>query len=166
LNNNSPLSPSRLQPYFQQPSFNNNNAALLAENNNQNNNSSNTSNNDDDLRSLPNLKLCTQVKQGERIYIISSPFGLLAPYIFQNSITSGIVSNTLGVSAHHIMLTDARMLPGSEGGGVFNERGELIALCTLPLRRVDSNVELNTAVCLDALQNEITMNIMRRVCYV
>lgn len=60
--------------------------------------------------------------------MISSPFGILSPTSFQNSISKGIVSNILGVSKNHIIMTDARMLPGSEGGGIFNKNGELIGV--------------------------------------
>lgn len=60
--------------------------------------------------------------------MISSPFGILSPTTFQNSISKGIVSNVLGISKNHVLMTDARMLPGSEGGGIFNQKGELIGV--------------------------------------
>ena len=35
------------------------------------------------------------VRKGDGIVIVSSPFGLVSPYVFQNSVTTGIVSNTI-----------------------------------------------------------------------
>lgn len=46
--------------------------------------------------------------------MVSSPFGMLCREALQNSISSGIVSNVLGVTGNYVILTDARMLPGSE----------------------------------------------------
>jgi S1-C subfamily serine protease len=87
--------------------------------------------------------------------VVGSPFGFLSPNSFQNSISKGIVGNVLGKTRKNIMITDARMLPGSEGGGIFNTKGQLVGLCTLPLRRIDTEVELNIGVCLDALIDDL-----------
>lgn len=35
------------------------------------------------------------LRKGDALLIVSSPFGLVSPYVFQNSVTTGIVSNTI-----------------------------------------------------------------------
>ena len=65
---------------------------------------------------------------GEDIYVVSSPFGILSPLTFQSSISKGVVSNILGATKPHVFLTDARMLPGSEGGAIYNNKNQLIAV--------------------------------------
>jgi S1-C subfamily serine protease len=74
------------------------------------------------------------VRQGEDIYCVSSPFGVLSRDTFQNSVTKGIVSNIITTrdESQLAILTDARMLPGSEGGGLFQAgTGECIAVITI-----------------------------------
>eukprot|EP00941_MAST-03F_sp_MAST-3F-sp1_P001546 g1546.t1 len=53
-----------------------------------------------------------QQKRGDKIIVISSPFAVAAPAVFQSSITVGVISNILP----GLILTDARSLAGSEGG--------------------------------------------------
>jgi S1-C subfamily serine protease len=105
------------------------------------------------LRSIP-LSTKATIRQGDDVYVVSSPFGILTRETFQNSVTKGIVSNNITTrdGAPLAILTDARMLPGSEGGAVFRaSTGELLAVCTLPLRRHDSIVEMNIAIAFAAV---------------
>lgn len=114
----------------------------------------------DDLNKLSTAPLLKRrndrLRQGETVRAVGSPFGLLSPSTFLNSVTTGIVSNVVGTTRDLILITDARMLPGTEGGAIFDETGNLIALCTLPLRRSDSDVELNVGICVDAIESEIS----------
>lgn len=66
------------------------------------------------------------VRRGQKVRVLSSPFGLAAPSVFQNSVTSGIISNVVNSGA--LYLTDARCLPGSEGGLVTSIRGEWVGV--------------------------------------
>ncbi|XP_009464356.1 PREDICTED: peroxisomal leader peptide-processing protease, partial [Nipponia nippon] len=47
-----------------------------------------------------------------------SPFGALCPDLFLNTLSRGVVSNLAG-EENALVLTDARCLPGTEGGGAF-----------------------------------------------
>ena len=55
---------------------------------------------------------------GTEAEIISTPFGGLNPHVFFNSYSKGVISNVHGPNGCWI-LTDARCIPGSEGGPLF-----------------------------------------------
>ncbi|KAL3841336.1 hypothetical protein ACJMK2_019497 [Sinanodonta woodiana] len=58
------------------------------------------------------------IVQGDMVEICATPFGTLNPEIFLNSRSRGIVSNVVG-ERNVLILTDARGIPGSEGGALF-----------------------------------------------
>lgn len=71
------------------------------------------------------------VPKGAPLLACGSPFGAFCPDIFLNTVSRGVLSNATGP----LLLTDARCLPGTEGGGVFAVRppGALVALVAAPL---------------------------------
>ncbi|EDL93006.1 trypsin domain containing 1 (predicted), isoform CRA_a [Rattus norvegicus] len=71
------------------------------------------------------------VAKGAPLLACGSPFGAFCPDIFLNTLSRGVLSNAAGP----LLLTDARCLPGTEGGGVFAARpaGALVALVAAPL---------------------------------
>ncbi|XP_006100035.1 peroxisomal leader peptide-processing protease [Myotis lucifugus] len=71
------------------------------------------------------------VPKGASLLACGSPFGSFCPDIFLNTLSRGVLSNAAGP----LLLTDARCLPGTEGGGVFAVRpaGALVALVAAPL---------------------------------
>nr|XP_036854868.1 peroxisomal leader peptide-processing protease isoform X3 [Manis javanica] len=71
------------------------------------------------------------VPKGAPLLACGSPFGTFCPDIFLNTLSRGVLSNATGP----LLLTDARCLPGTEGGGVFAARpaGALVALVAAPL---------------------------------
>ncbi|NWU62559.1 TYSD1 protease, partial [Pterocles burchelli] len=58
------------------------------------------------------------LRKGEGLVACGSPFGALCPDLFLNTLSQGVVSNLAG-EENVLILTDARCLPGTEGGGVF-----------------------------------------------
>ncbi|XP_043912553.1 peroxisomal leader peptide-processing protease [Protopterus annectens] len=58
------------------------------------------------------------LKKGDVTFACGSPFSSFCPDIFMNTLSKGIVSNLDG-KRNAMILTDARCLPGTEGGGVF-----------------------------------------------
>ncbi|XP_059373356.1 peroxisomal leader peptide-processing protease-like [Carassius carassius] len=75
------------------------------------------------------------LKKGCHVIACGSPFGGLCPDLFMNTISKGIVSNLAG-GENALILTDARCLPGTEGGGVFVSKGGrsyLVGLIVSPL---------------------------------
>ncbi|XP_073541826.1 peroxisomal leader peptide-processing protease [Phyllobates terribilis] len=60
----------------------------------------------------------SKLVKGSTVYACGSPFGSFYTDIFLNTISKGVLSNTAG-DRNVVLLTDARCLPGSEGGGMF-----------------------------------------------
>ena len=60
---------------------------------------------------------------GDPVEICATPFGGLNPDVFMNSRSRGIISNVAG-PRNVLLMTDARCVPGSEGGGLFHCQGK------------------------------------------
>ncbi|XP_066476516.1 peroxisomal leader peptide-processing protease [Tiliqua scincoides] len=58
------------------------------------------------------------LRKGDPLFACGSPFGSFCPDLFMNTLSKGIVSNVAG-EGNAVILTDARCLPGTEGGGIF-----------------------------------------------
>jgi len=91
------------------------------------------------------------VKRGDGVMVMSSAFGLVSPTVFQNSLTTGVVSNIVHWPSTAedpcIYLTDARCLAGSEGAPVYNEDGQFLGIVAPAFFRGDmSHVELNAII--------------------
>jgi tetratricopeptide (TPR) repeat protein len=85
---------------------------------------------------------------GEKIYVISSPQGL------ENTISDGILSGKRGAEDDKIILQiTAPVSPGSSGGPVFNQNGQVIGVATFLLK--DSQ-NLNFAMPVDGIKDKIT----------
>ncbi|KAG0364714.1 hypothetical protein BGZ54_007243 [Gamsiella multidivaricata] len=84
---------------------------------------------------------------GKKLTLHGSGFGLIAPSVLINNISQGIVANIIhphraarraDEQANSLILTDAKFLPGMEGGAVsWDETRELAGLSMLPIRRTD-----------------------------
>ncbi|XP_069548803.1 peroxisomal leader peptide-processing protease [Brachyistius frenatus] len=62
------------------------------------------------------------LQKGHPVVACGSPFGSLCPDLFISTLSRGIVSNLAGED-NAVILTDARCLPGTEGGGLFAAKG-------------------------------------------
>ncbi|KAK3580922.1 hypothetical protein CHS0354_008212 [Potamilus streckersoni] len=71
------------------------------------------------LETSLSAKDSASIVQGDMVEICATPFGTLNPDIFLNSRSRGIVSNMVG-ERNVLILTDARCIPGSEGGALFS----------------------------------------------
>ncbi|KAG9485132.1 hypothetical protein GDO78_008305 [Eleutherodactylus coqui] len=81
------------------------------------------------LRNTPKMGIMdsSQLVKGSTVYACGSPFGSFYTDIFLNTITKGVLSNTAG-DRNVVLLTDARCLPGCEGGGIFMYEDGLLHL--------------------------------------
>ncbi|NWI06791.1 TYSD1 protease, partial [Tichodroma muraria] len=71
------------------------------------------------------------LRKGQALLACGSPFGDLCPELFLNTLSRGVVSNLAG-EENALVLTDARCLPGTEGGAAFGaEWVGLTLLCSL-----------------------------------
>lgn len=77
----------------------------------------------------------SSLQKGHPVVACGSPFGSLCLDLFISTLSRGIVSNLAGED-NAVILTDARCLPGTEGGGLFVVKGtnsvRLIGLIVSP----------------------------------
>ena len=66
------------------------------------------------LEIVPSLDL----HPGDLAQIIATPFGNLSPSVFINSVSNGVMCNLSGDN-NVMILTDARCIPGTEGGALY-----------------------------------------------
>ena len=91
-----------------------------------------------------------KMDQGDPITAVGSPFGVISPPHFANSVMHGVISNywpsgTAGdkCGIHDLLMADMRCLPGMEGGPVFNQQKQLVAIMLLPLMSNTFNAEVS-----------------------
>ncbi|XP_064369682.1 peroxisomal leader peptide-processing protease [Dromaius novaehollandiae] len=73
------------------------------------------------------------LRKGQALVACGSPFGALCPDLFLNTLSAGVLSNAAG-PRNALLLTDARCLPGTEGGGVFAAaEARLVGVVAAPL---------------------------------
>ena len=102
------------------------------------------------------------VQRGQPISIISSPFGLISPAVFRNTLSTGSISNIVHESkldgdsnlpankSQVLFLTDAAIFPGSEGGAAVTYDGLLCGIVAPPLKRKNGTcVELAAIIPLN-----------------
>jgi len=97
--------------------------------------------------SLLHSRTARLLTQGEWLALSGSPYGALAPQLFLNTISVGVVSNLLSladeVHPHPALVSvDARFMPGQEGGPVVDGNGNFIGIMTLPMRLSAEGTEL------------------------
>lgn len=69
------------------------------------------------------------LKVGQRVYAIGAPAGL------EMTLTEGLVSGLRRVEGIDVIQTSAAISPGSSGGGLFDEDGNLVGITTFRLGR-------------------------------
>lgn len=99
-------------------------------------------------KKFPSVKIgdVKSLKVGQRVYAIGSPMG------FENTISEGIISGLRRyeeLSKNYIQIT-ASISPGSSGGAVVNDKGELIGISTFT---VTDGQNLNFAIPIDEALN-------------
>lgn len=70
-----------------------------------------------DMRTTP-CQSSASLRKGDPVVACGSPFGSLCIDLFIGTLSRGIISNLSGED-NAVILTDARCLPGTEGGGLF-----------------------------------------------
>ncbi|DBB06723.1 TPA: hypothetical protein ACH3X1_012221 [Trebouxia sp. C0004] len=90
-----------------------------------------------------------KMDQGDPITAVGSPFGVVSPPHFANSVMHGVISNHWSSGrqgdksgSHDLLMADMRCLPGMEGAPVFNQQGQLVAMMLLPLMSNTFNAEV------------------------
>jgi S1-C subfamily serine protease len=80
------------------------------------------------------------LKVGEQVYTLGSPSGL------EGTLGQGIVSGLRRVTGRRLVQTTAPISPGSSGGGLFDQSGNLIGITTFRIRDAQG---LNFAIAAD-----------------
>jgi S1-C subfamily serine protease len=89
------------------------------------------------LHPVPGIRPYSDVAVGEKTYSIGNPSGL------EGTLGEGIVSGLREKRGIRYVQTSAPISPGSSGGGLFDERGNLLGITTF---RIDDAESLNFAI--------------------
>ncbi|KAI3434105.1 uncharacterized protein J3R85_006904 [Psidium guajava] len=102
---------------------------------------------------LPNIAVSPSVKRGDFLLAAGSPFGILSPVHFINSISVGTIANIYppGSPDRSLLMADIRCLPGMEGGPVLDKNEDLVGILIRPLRQKASGAEVQLLVPWEAI---------------
>lgn len=97
-----------------------------------------------------------ELAPGTPIYAVGSPFGVLSPGHFANSVIHGVVSNrwpgcASGQHSGCLLTADIRSMPGMEGSPVLNSQEQVVAVLLPPLLSREFSAEVGSR-CLQLLQ--------------
>ncbi|KAI4365140.1 hypothetical protein MLD38_021155 [Melastoma candidum] len=106
-------------------------------------------------KSLPSLGTSSSIKRGDFLLAVGSPFGILSPIHFVNSISTGFISNFYppNSSRKSLLMADIRCLPGSEGGPVLDGNANLVGIMTRPLSQKTNGAEVQLLIPWDAISS-------------
>jgi S1-C subfamily serine protease len=94
----------------------------------------------DQLAPVARVRSYDSLQIGEAVIAIGAPSG------FSNTLSTGIVSQLRMRDRQKLIQTTAAISGGSSGGGLFDERGNLIGITTFRIRDAES---LNFAIAID-----------------
>ncbi|KAL5730444.1 hypothetical protein ACHQM5_003263 [Ranunculus cassubicifolius] len=102
---------------------------------------------------LPDINISSSSKRGDILLAMGSPFGVLSPAHFFNSISVGTISNFCPSTSHSssLLMADIRCLPGMEGAPVFNDHARLIGIMSRPLRQSVGGAEIQLVIPWEAI---------------
>ncbi|KAK7327856.1 hypothetical protein VNO77_21949 [Canavalia gladiata] len=107
------------------------------------------------FRDLLDSKVSAMNKRGDFLLAVGSPFGVLSPTHFFNSISVGCIANCYPPHSPDgsLLMADIRSLPGMEGSPVFGEHACLIGVLIRPLRQKTSGAEIQLVIPWEAIVN-------------
>ncbi|KAG9439202.1 hypothetical protein H6P81_019367 [Aristolochia fimbriata] len=99
-------------------------------------------------KGLPQINVSSPAKRGDLLLVMGSPFGILSPVHFFNSVSAGAVANCcpFGSSDSAVLMADVRCLPGMEGAPVFSRHASLVGILTWPIRQRASGAEIQLVI--------------------
>uniref|UniRef100_A0A0A9DQH7 DEG15 n=1 Tax=Arundo donax TaxID=35708 RepID=A0A0A9DQH7_ARUDO len=105
------------------------------------------------LNNARRINVSVTQHRGDSLLIVGSPFGIMSPFHFFNSISTGAVANCLppGTVRSWLLMADTHCLPGTEGAPVFNKNSCLVGLLMNPLRQRGSSTEVQLVITWDAI---------------
>ncbi|KAJ6707088.1 SERINE PROTEASE-RELATED [Salix viminalis] len=105
------------------------------------------------LKDLPNFEISATSRRGDFLLAVGSPFGVLSPVHFFNSLSVGSIANCYPPRSSDIslLMADIRCLPGMEGSPVFCESSNFIGILIRPLRQKSSGAEIQLVIPWEAI---------------
>ncbi|XP_061341540.1 glyoxysomal processing protease, glyoxysomal isoform X2 [Gastrolobium bilobum] len=105
------------------------------------------------FKDTPDSKVSSMNKRGDFLLAVGSPFGVLSPTHFFNSIAEGCIANCYPPhsSDGSLLMADIRSLPGMEGSPVFSKHACLIGVLIRPLRQKTSGAEIQLVIPWEAI---------------
>uniref|UniRef100_A0A9I9CR23 Glyoxysomal processing protease, glyoxysomal n=1 Tax=Cucumis melo TaxID=3656 RepID=A0A9I9CR23_CUCME len=99
-------------------------------------------------KDMPNINISPSRQRGSFLLAVGSPFGVLSPVHFLNSISVGSISNCYPPSSlsKSLLMADMRCLPGMEGCPVFDEKARLIGVLIRPLVHYMTGAEIQLLI--------------------
>ncbi len=89
------------------------------------------------LHPIPGVRRYADIKVGEKVYTIGNPSGL------ESTLGEGLVSGLRNREGVRYVQTSAPISPGSSGGGLFDERGNLLGITSF---KIEDAENLNFAI--------------------
>ncbi|CAI0407511.1 unnamed protein product [Linum tenue] len=105
------------------------------------------------LKNLPKVPVAALTKKGDFIFAVGSPFGIVSPMHFFNSVSVGSISNHYHSPNTSLIMADIRCLPGTEGGPVFDKYGRFIGILIRPLRQTSTGAEIQLVTPWETIQS-------------
>ncbi|XP_050208667.1 glyoxysomal processing protease, glyoxysomal isoform X2 [Mercurialis annua] len=105
------------------------------------------------LKDLPIITVSPSINRGDSLLTVGSPFGILSPVHFFNSLSMGSIANCYPARSSNVslLMADIRCLPGMEGSPVFGECGHFIGILTRPLRQKCTGAEIQLMIPWEAV---------------
>ncbi|KAK1275649.1 Glyoxysomal processing protease, glyoxysomal [Acorus gramineus] len=106
-----------------------------------------------DCKVLPHINISESSERGDLLLVMGSPFGMLSPTHFLNSIAVGTVANCFpaGSDNSSLLMADVRCLPGMEGGPAFDKNARLMGILMKPLHQRGGGAEIQLVITWDAI---------------
>ncbi|KAI9074076.1 hypothetical protein K1719_043968 [Acacia pycnantha] len=100
------------------------------------------------LKDMLDSTVSSMNRRGDYLLAVGSPFGVLSPTHFFNSISVGCIANSYppNSSDGSLLMADIRSLPGMEGSPIFSEYASLTGILIRPLRQKTSSVEIQLVI--------------------
>ncbi|KAJ4833895.1 hypothetical protein Tsubulata_041476 [Turnera subulata] len=105
------------------------------------------------VKDVPNVATSMLSTRGDLLLAVGSPFGILSPVHFFNSMSAGSIANCYPPTSSNIslLMADIRCLPGMEGCPVFGEFAHFIGVLIRPLRQKSSGAEIQLVIPWEAI---------------
>ncbi|XP_021911111.1 glyoxysomal processing protease, glyoxysomal isoform X2 [Carica papaya] len=105
------------------------------------------------LEGQQNLAISPLNRSGDFLLAVGSPFGVLSPVHFFNSMSAGSIANCYppGSSKGSLLMADIRCLPGMEGCPVFGEHAQFVGILVRPLRHKNDGAEIQLVIPWEAI---------------